>query len=358
MIFAPARYLHAIRSNGTEYWRYRPSADWTGRFNSVIVGADQTLFATASDGALYALRGDGVLKWRFTTDKAISGTPALGPQATLYVGMDDGWLLALNLDGTEKWRVGLSKCLGSVPNVAYSAPAVGMDNTIYVNSMEGCIYAINPQGHQSWVSILTTYGGVEPPIIGAKNTLYAAHTEDGYLSALNIGSLGFALSPWPMWRSDIQHSGQVNAKTPITDPCFITYTISNDKSLQPSQKRDILEVLRNFRESVLKKSPAGRSWLDIYQRHLSEIKKIMRASPALTVRCAKAIISTWPGIAAAKQNGGIVMSERDFEEIRSILTEYIRNASPELGASLNELDKYILTHVKRDKEGLLSIQSP
>jgi outer membrane protein assembly factor BamB len=357
MIYVPSRYVYAIRFDGSEYWRFSPSPGWTGAFRSVIVGANETIFATADDGAIYAIGADGLLKWRFATDEWMGGAPALGPDGALYTVSDHG-LFAINSDGTERWRLDLSDCYGIAPDLYGSAPAVGRDGVVYVSS-GSCIYAINPTGIRRWASALYPYGArVGPSILGA-GVLYAGRG-DGYLSAIGISSSGFALSPWPMWRSDVRQTGSAFTHKIVGDgPCPTTRALSVDKTIGLSEKRAILGEMRIFRDSVLEASPKGQQWLGVYRRHLPEIDRIMAASPVLAARCAKVLASTWPDIAAANRNGGsLELSRRNVAEIRSIVAEYRRHASPALATSLRELDLYLGSHSRGDGRGPVLIPSP
>ncbi len=370
VVYVPERYVYAVRPNGSEYWRFSPSADWDGRFTSVIVGANETIFATADDGALYAIGADGRLKWRFTTnatDQSITGTPALGPDGTLYVTYDSGSLLgesgvlAIHSDGTKKWQLGLSECNGYPPNLMDSAPAVGYDNVIYVNSDDGCLYAIDSKGKQRWMRVLE-YGSdwVGPTILWNK-VLYAG-LGDGSLSAIGISSMGWAISPWPMWRANVEQTNRINFKGRRHDeywPCAATASLSGDKTIPPPDRESILEAMRTYRDSVLKASIGGQRWLGIYQQHRHEINRIVQAFPSLAARSAKTLVTTWPAIAAANKNGGrLVLHGQDVEEIRSILAEYRRHASPALAASFNELYIYLGIHSHKGNHGHILIPSP
>ena len=60
----------------------------SGDIRGITVGADETIYATATDNRLYAIDRNGSLKWSFLTGAIIISTPAIALDRTIYIGTD------------------------------------------------------------------------------------------------------------------------------------------------------------------------------------------------------------------------------------------------------------------------------
>lgn len=164
------RYVYAIKGNGTLRWRYQ-----TGNMisSTPAIGSDGTIYVESEDNYLYALNGNGTLKWKYQTGNGDS-SPAIGDDGTIYVGSNDGNLYALNSDGSIKWKY--------QTGAGTSAPAIGNDGTIYIGSYYGYLYALTNTGTLKWKYM--SAGGISSPAIGSDGTIYTG-SYDNYLFALN-----------------------------------------------------------------------------------------------------------------------------------------------------------------------------
>ena len=188
----------------------------------------------------YSVSGEGPLDGAQTTFEFPGSEPVIGPEGTIYIvttvldpSVDDPhWstLHAINPDGTRKWifrppqRVTIS-----------GIPAVGGNGTVYVptetcglcvdkeaDQYRGSLYALDPDnGEAAWQLDVT--GGIRSaPALVSDGMLYFSTVGpckwpegdyeadcQGRVYALQTTSPGLADSPWPMFRSDPQHTGQV-----------------------------------------------------------------------------------------------------------------------------------------------------
>lgn len=103
--------------------------------SSPVIAADGTIYI-GGVSALYALKGDGSVKWSPAINSTTRSTPAIAPNGNIYIG-GNGRLYAFNSAGTQKWYFTVS---GDVT----SSPAVGADNTVYIGSRGGYLYALTP----------------------------------------------------------------------------------------------------------------------------------------------------------------------------------------------------------------------
>lgn len=187
-------------------WQYPSAGSAT---SSPAVAGDGTVYFASEDGFVYAVNGDGSLKWQRSTNGAIDiATPAVGADGTVYIGSGDGFLYALNNGtGTRKWRFAAGTGISSTAAIAsdgtiyfrddntlfaltggassatqkwsfpisgggtYGSPSLAADGTIYVGAAGGTFYAFNPDGTVKWKfasngDIYTT------PAISGDGTIY------------------------------------------------------------------------------------------------------------------------------------------------------------------------------------------
>lgn len=169
----------AVRPD-TLRWRYE-----TGRAitSSPALGPDGTIYVGSTDNYLYALSPQNILRWRFQTGALIRFSPAVATDGTVYFGSDDGYIYAVRPDGTLKW----SRNVGSYVD---KSPAIGADGTIYIGSADLNLYAFNPDGVQQWQYPIP-WGIAGSPAIAMDGTLYFG----SYDSVLAVNADGS-----PRWR--------------------------------------------------------------------------------------------------------------------------------------------------------------
>jgi len=201
---SPDSFIFAVRSNGTEKWRYKiggcvpgwgPAIDQNGRiyfkttdcsvvaiddsvtyaklvwkrtfyssynpgFNGlcpVVLGADKTIYARFKD-SLFAIDSLGNRKWAFFTPGMSDGfPPAISPDGSfLYFEScleanpsAPNYIIKLNINGGLVWNY----YIGLIPfSLTWGSPAIGSDGAIYFASARspGFLYAINPDGTTKW----------------------------------------------------------------------------------------------------------------------------------------------------------------------------------------------------------------
>lgn len=168
--------LYAISGNGQLKWYF---AMHNGYPSVPAVGPDQTVYIGEDNphNNLYAINPNGSLKWRYGVSGAGGSSPAVGSDGTVYVGTgnDQSKLLAINPDGSLKWSFDAG---GSV-----HSPAIGIDGTVYVGCHDNWIYAVAPDGRRRWA--FRTGGYITSrPAVSANGTVYV-NSHDGKLYCLN-----------------------------------------------------------------------------------------------------------------------------------------------------------------------------
>jgi len=178
------RHLYAINPDGTLKWKLP-----TGRtsVDTLVVGANGTIYGAAQCGRLFAVDADGTLRWSFNTGGiftngcAEDSYPAIGKDGTIYVGIDLPSLIesyhpttqtilnAIGADGQLKWRFPVG--LGG------GTPAIGTDGTVYLGNCEGTFYALNPDGSLKWKLRIEKTVLFGTPAIGADGTIYVGNDD-------------------------------------------------------------------------------------------------------------------------------------------------------------------------------------
>lgn len=161
----------------------------------VILGNDRG-FVIDGDGSLLCFDSGGNILWRFKTPDVLN-TPSMGADGALYLGsMNSGNVYALNGDGSMRWR--------SRPGLGgYGVPAVASDGMVYIGD-GSALYALGANG----AKVKEFRGGArlqDPIIAGSK--LYAT----GLTRLYAFTVAGAANSPWPMRNADARQTAAVRA---------------------------------------------------------------------------------------------------------------------------------------------------
>jgi len=198
-------YLYAFHQDGTERWKCEVSLESFAltRVPSPAVGSDGTVYVGGL--SLHAVTAKGSLKWKHDLEtEDVCSSPVIDSDGTLYFGttsfLGDGpfYLYAVSSDGAFQWKYQVKGAIGSVP-------AIGSDGTIYFSANDGYLYALNNDGSLKWKA--RTNNSISSPVIGNDGMIYIGSTDNNLYAFEGSGSL--ADSPWPMFKRDIQHTGQM-----------------------------------------------------------------------------------------------------------------------------------------------------
>jgi outer membrane protein assembly factor BamB len=105
-------YFYCLDADtGEELWKTSAGGFFTNFMNPgeakpgsspIIVG--NSLYCGSKDANLYCLSLDGSVKWKFSTDNAIIGSPGYS-DGVVYIASTDGYLYAVNANtGTQVWK--------------------------------------------------------------------------------------------------------------------------------------------------------------------------------------------------------------------------------------------------------------
>jgi outer membrane protein assembly factor BamB len=184
------------------------------------LGADGTIYVPTEPGILYAVSPTGALRWTFGAGSAgyqgaMRSSPAVAADGTIYLGISQGSptpaLFAVNGDGTLRWVFEPGDLPPDLPAThfdIYSSPAIGADGTVYFGQEFGRVYALDgATGAVDW--LVETASGItwSSPALAADGTLFICDLTSR-LYAIRTASLGLqAGAPWPRYRGSNQSTG-------------------------------------------------------------------------------------------------------------------------------------------------------
>jgi hypothetical protein len=227
--------VFAIDPGGTLKWRTRD----IGGTAAPVIGADGTIYSAvgryeahadtsdwpraAREARLLAINPDGTLKWSVTTLLWIEASPSIGADGTLYAGTTHhplcvpAWFYAISPDGLIRWKYDTYNDVKDLPPARvnppdiYNSPAVDSNGRVYFGNEIGLFYAMSPDGKVEWMDDDIWSLHYESPALADDGTLYVATHSILGLIAMNTGSQGLAVSPWPKFRRNNANTGNAHA---------------------------------------------------------------------------------------------------------------------------------------------------
>jgi alpha-tubulin suppressor-like RCC1 family protein len=192
------------------FWQY-PIGRLT--YSSFAVGGDGTIYVGTWEPAMYAIKPDGTLKWRYHSPSvcAIEAPPAIDANGNVYFAHNCEGLVALDANGRLRWtddRVGTG--------YGWPTPTIGPDGTIYIER-----YAFNPNGTLKWqredLSQPGYFHGVAISTDGS--TIYLAAGGKVYALAASTGAT--------RWASTIADSSERFGGSPALSSNGILYVMGD-----------------------------------------------------------------------------------------------------------------------------------
>lgn len=154
--------LYAFDPNGSVKWRREIST----YDNSPSIGSDGTVYIGAYSAKLYAYNPAGTFLWKFETeetrfhDSSVYGPPAISADGTIYFGThvpggmsDYAHIYALNGDGSLKWKFPIHRRDNLNPGIV--APlTVDREGNLFACTDNGACYGISADGNLLWEYII------------------------------------------------------------------------------------------------------------------------------------------------------------------------------------------------------------
>ncbi len=148
---------------------------------------------------------------------------------------------------------------------------------------------------------------------------------------------------------------------PTTSSSTITSSISVSTSIQPTTTTSIgkqcpfvaiaggdmgsINVMRQFRDTVLNKTPVGRHYVRLFYAHSIELSQIIMNNPLIAAHAKATVDSLKTDIKSAAQGKTVTIREAELHKISSVLNEISSKASPELARAIMQV-KHALSQEK------------
>ncbi len=108
-----------------------------------LIAITSSTSADIDSFTIYALYPNGTVKWNYTTDAWVHGSPTIAPDGTIYCGSDDYYLYAFYPNGTLKWKTYTGSGMRS-------SPSLDKDGNLYFGMWHSLIMSVAPNGTIRW----------------------------------------------------------------------------------------------------------------------------------------------------------------------------------------------------------------
>ena len=97
--------------------------------------------------------------------------------------------------------------------------------------------------------------------------------------------------------------------------------------------------MRQYRDTVLRKTPTGRAYVKLFYRHALEVTAILVKNPSLAANARTVLNTMLPEARAAVQGKAVTISQAEVDGITSILNAISSEASPDLNRSIQRIKR-------------------
>ena len=110
--------------------------------------------------------------------------------------------------------------------------------------------------------------------------------------------------------------------------------------------------MRQYRDTVLRKTPTGRAYVKLFYRHALEVTAILVKNPSLAADARNILNTMLPEVKAAAQGKAVTISQAQIDGIISILNAIGSEASPDLKRSIQRIKRDLGQKKILDKMGI------
>ncbi|MBW1854103.1 MAG: carboxypeptidase regulatory-like domain-containing protein [Deltaproteobacteria bacterium] len=115
-----------------------------------------------------------------------------------------------------------------------------------------------------------------------------------------------------------------------------------------------INLLRNFRNTVLAKNDIGRKYTNLYYKHAAELTKLIIAHEEIRTGVIELILDMMPDINLLLEGEEVILSPEVEEELEALIDSLESNASARLKKSLNMVRKDIKNNEMLQKLGVVT----
>lgn len=165
--------IFAVDGNGQLKWEYEALDDISATVAISPLG--HVLFGDLTKH-FYAVNSAGVLAWTHQPPREVYSSAAVLDDGSFYFGSPGLQLLKWDYLGNEQWILDVSSGI-------YSPPSVAVDGTIYVPTSGGHLLCVDPAGTLNWEYVGAGESHASACITSDDTVVYA--TQDGNIYAVN-----------------------------------------------------------------------------------------------------------------------------------------------------------------------------
>ena len=100
-----------------------------------------------------------------------------------------------------------------------------------------------------------------------------------------------------------------------------------------------LSLMRQYRDTVLRKTPTGRAYVKLFYRHALEVTAILVKNPSLAADAKTMLNRMLPEMEVAIQGKAINISQAQIDNMISALNAIDSEASPDLKRSIQKIKR-------------------
>lgn len=224
--------IYALRSDGKVRWRFDPAASQPASLAAAALagplasasaprkvhcgsapslGRDGTVYAVCQE-VLYALSPDGSKRWEFSAQGEFEAAPAITEDGVVYLGSDDRRLYALDALGQVRFAF-----LAGAP--IRTAVALGRDGAAVFGCDDNALYSVRGDGSLLW-SYRTADAVRSSPLVDAAGSIVFGSRDDRLYAVAADGRLKWS----------VLLDGDVDG-TPALGPDGTIYVGADDQAL-------------------------------------------------------------------------------------------------------------------------------
>ena len=100
-----------------------------------------------------------------------------------------------------------------------------------------------------------------------------------------------------------------------------------------------LSLVRQYRDTLLRKTPTGRAYVKLFYRHALEVTAILAKNSSITAEAKNILNTMLPEVDAAVQGKAVTISQAQSDGIISVLNAIENEASPDLKRSIQRIKR-------------------
>jgi hypothetical protein len=172
--------------------------------------------------------------------------------------------------------------------------------------------------------------------------------------------------PPPTTTSTIQKSTTTSSVLKTTTSVVVTTSVPSSTTtttvrICPIEElsagdQDKLGLVRQYRDTVLRKTPTGRAYVKLFYRHSLEVTAILVKNPSIAADARTILNTLLPEVKAATQGKAVTISQAEIDGIISVLSAIGSEASPDLSKSIQRIKRDLRQQRVLDKIGIRKVR--